>query len=244
MSTRSGEPRLAETGPPRASRASGSSFARIAIDATRHALPLARLYLFGGDTASYLLLTAFDLSLGMILIVALAPDRKPAAASPARLHWIFSVPFLALFFTITAGIVTAPIAAPVILFGLKAGVDWLAILSSRDLWISVGVMATLASIRALAAKAQSSKATNGGSRRDDLDGARGRSRAASAAQWTMIASFVGLGYLLIHFGRILFYAIPPLYAAVLVFYDARPDLARSIFPDQWQTKGGKDSDAL
>jgi hypothetical protein len=60
----------------------------------------------------------------------------------------------------------------------------------------------------------------------------------------MIATFVGLGYLLIHFGRILFYAIPPVYAAVLVFCDARPDLARSIFPDQWQTKGGKDSDAL
>jgi hypothetical protein len=222
------------------------------MDATRHALPLARLYLFGGDTASYLLLTAFDLALGMILIVALTPDRKPVAASPARLHWIFGVPFLALFFAITAAILTAPIAAPVVLFGLKAGVDWPAILSSRDFWISVGIMATLASIRALAEQAQTSRAAaeaaaaNAGTAPygDGLDRARARSRAASAAQWTMIATFVGLGYLLIHFGRMLFYAIPPLYAAVLVFYDARPDLARSIFPNQWQTKGGKDPGAL
>jgi hypothetical protein len=48
-----------------------------------------------------------------------------------------------------------------------------------------------------------------------------------------------LAYLMIQFGRSMFYAMPPLYAAVLVFYDVRPDLAHRIFPDLWQTRGGK-----
>jgi len=53
---------------------------------------------------------------------------------------------------------------------------------------------------------------------------------------TLIATFVGLCYLLINFGRSGLYALPVLYTALLVFYDARPDLAQQIFPKLWQEK--------
>ncbi len=57
-----------------------------------------------------------------------------------------------------------------------------------------------------------------------------RSLADKAAQVTLIATFAGLSYLLINFGRWGLYALPILYTALLALYDARPDLARQIFP--------------
>jgi hypothetical protein len=39
---------------------------------------------------------------------------------------------------------------------------------------------------------------------------------------------------LITFGRRGLGALPILYAALLVFYDARPDIAQRIFPKLWQ----------
>ena len=68
----------------------------------------------------------------------------------------------------------------------------------------------------------------------NLEQDRKRSMAANAAQATLIATFVLLCYLLIHFGRWGFYAFPIFYAALLVFYDARPDLAQRIFPKLWR----------
>src|SRR2546423_12113570 len=41
----------------------------IALDVLRHALPLIPLYLWRGSITNYLFLTAFDLSLGLMLIV-------------------------------------------------------------------------------------------------------------------------------------------------------------------------------
>ena len=193
------------------------------------------MYFFGGDTAAYLLLTAFDLSLGLIVIVGLTPDLKPVAALPARFHWIVGVPILAPFLAITAAIITAPVAMPVIILGLAAGVDWTAILSRGGFWTSVGTMATLAATHALSVQAQRSSREAAASASDAAK-ERAGARGAYAAQVTLIATFVALAYVLIHFGRSLFYAIPPAYVGLLVFYDLRPDLARRILPDLWQPK--------
>jgi hypothetical protein len=191
----------------------------------RHALPLMALYLAGGNTASYLLLTAFDLSLGLIVIEALMPDSKLNAALPARVHWIFGVPFMAVFLAIVAAILTLPIGMPAILYGLDANVHWAAILSRRSLWIAVGCMAILAAIHALFVQAHRSRTAS-------TDSSGGRSQAAFAAQVTLIATFFMICYLL---GRNIF-VVPPLYAVVLVFYDVRPDLAEELLPTLWLTK--------
>ena len=53
---------------------------------------------------------------------------------------------------------------------------------------------------------------------------------------TLIATFIALCYGLIVIGRVGLVALPAIYAAMLVFYDARPDLARQIFPALWQRK--------
>jgi len=65
---------------------------------------------------------------------------------------------------------------------------------------------------------------------------RQRSKAANAAQVTIIATYVALSYLLSNFGWRGFFILPILFAAVLVFYDMRPDLAQRIFPSLWREK--------
>jgi hypothetical protein len=191
----------------------------------RHALPLMALYLAGGNTASYLLLTAFDLSLGLVVIEALTPGSKLNAARPARAHWIFGVPFMAVFLAIVAAVLTVPIALPAILFGLDANVHWAAILSRRVLWIAVGCMAILAAVHALFVQAHRERTAS-------TDSSGGRSQAAYAAQITLIATFFLICYLV---GRNIF-AVPPLFAVLLTGYDVRPDLAEELFPTLWLTK--------
>lgn len=56
------------------------------------------------------------------------------------------------------------------------------------------------------------------------------------AQVILIASYIVMCFVLIEFrgwGR---YAFPPLYAALLIFYDTRRDIARRILPQLWQRK--------
>ena len=191
----------------------------------RHGLPLMALYLVGGNTATYLLLTAFDLSLGLVVVEALTPNSKLNAFRPERRHWIFGVPFMAAFLAIVAAILTVPIALPAILFGLDADVHWAAILSRRILWLAVGCMAIMAAIHVLFVQTHRERTAS-------TDTAGGRSQAAIAVQATLIATFFLICYLL---GRNIF-AVPPLYALVLIHYDVRPDMAESLFPNLWLTK--------
>ena len=65
---------------------------------------------------------------------------------------------------------------------------------------------------------------------------RKRSLAANAAQLTLIATFMALCYALITFGRSGLYALPIVFAVLLVFYDARPDIAQRIFPALWRKR--------
>src|ERR1700676_3969423 len=125
-------------------RAQRMSFMNIVADVWRHALPLLSLYLLKGSIAGYLLLTAFDLSLGLMLIVGTTRDRNDPTTVDRRSRWLVSrvaaVLMLAIFLAIVAAIITLPIAGPLFIFGLSTGVDWWGLLSHRGFWIPVAVM--------------------------------------------------------------------------------------------------------
>jgi hypothetical protein len=222
------------------------SFMNIVVDVVRHLVPLLPLYLFNGNIAGYLLLTAFDLSLGLMLIVGTTRDRKDPTSVDPRSRWLvmrfLAVLVIALFLAIFAAIVAMPIAAPAFIFGLLEGVDWWATVTDKTFWIPLVGMSLLAAARGQAAfEATTAPGRRGQPSRDgpvigNLEQDRKRSLAANAAQVTLIATFAGLCYVLITFGRWGMYALPFIFAALLVFYDARPDIAERIFPKLWQQK--------
>ena len=59
-------------------------------------------------------------------------------------------------------------------------------------------------------------------------------KAAYAAQVTLIGVYVGLAYGLSVIGGFGLFIFPVLYAALLVFFDARPDIGQGIFPNLWR----------
>jgi hypothetical protein len=218
----------------------------IAADVVRHVVPLLPLYVFNGNVAGYLLLTAFDLSLGLMLIVGTTRERKDPTSVDPRSRWLvmrlLAVLLIAVFLAIVAAIITLPIAAPALIFGLATGVDWWATVTDRNFWIPVAGMSLIAAGRAQGAfESTTAPGRRGQPTRDgpvigNLEQDRRRSLAANAAQVTLIATFAGLCYVLITFGRSGMYALPIVYAALLVFYDARPDIAERIFPKLWRQK--------
>ena len=52
-----------------------------------------------------------------------------------------------------------------------------------------------------------------------------------------IGVYVALAYGLSVIGRFGLFIFPVLYAALLVFFDARPDIGQRIFPDVWREGG-------
>ena len=224
----------------------GGRAAAIALDVLRHALPLIPLYLWRGSITSYLLLTAFDLSLGLILIVATTRDRSdPTTVDPratllaSRLTAVF---VLAIFFGIVAAIITVPLGMPAFIFGLTKAGDLPELVSRPGFWITAAVMAVATGLRAqLSFEATTTPGEIGTSPQaapviGDIDADRRRSKAANAAQVTIIATYVAFAYFLSNFGESGFFIFPVLFAALLVFYDARPDLAQRIFPEMWREK--------
>ena len=216
----------------------------IAVDVLRHALPLIPLYVWRGSITSYLLLTAFDLSLGLMLIVGTTRDRSdPTTVDPratlltSRLMAVF---VLAIFFGIVAAIISVPIGMPAFIFGLATAGDLPALLSHPSFWVTAAIMALTTAIRA---QQSFESVTTPGERGTsphaapvigDIEADRRRSKAANAAQVTIIATYVALSYFLSNFGQRGFFILPILFAALLVFYDARPDLAQRIFPRLWR----------
>ena len=216
----------------------------IALDVLRHALPLLPLYLRRASITNYLLLTAFDLSLGLVLIVSTTRDRSdPTTVDPRAtllVSRLTSVVVLAIFFAVVATIISIPIGMPTIIFGLATAGDLPALLSNPSLWAMAAIMAF-----ATATRAQQSfeSVTTPGERGTsphaapvigDLEADRRRSKAANAAQVTIIATYVALSYFLSNFGQRGFLILPILFAALLVFYDTRPDLGDRIFPSLWR----------
>jgi len=228
---------------PRAQRVPLTS---IAVDIGRHALPLVSLYFLHGNIGSYLLLTGFDLSLGLVLIVATTRDKGyPTTVDPRSglaVVRLLTVPLLALGFGIVAAIVTLPISGMAIMLGLIAGVDWWDVLSHQSFWIPAAGMSLLAAARGqLAFDAVTSVGTAGGDTHaapviGNLDVDRQRSLAAYGAQVALIATYAFLCFWLTYVGRWGLYGFPILYAALLVFYDARPDLIHRLFPEFWRNR--------
>ena len=216
----------------------------IAVDIGRHALPLVSLYFLHGDIGSYLLLIAFDLSLGLVLIVSTTRDKSdPTTVDPrSRLAVVrlFTVPLLALGFGIVAAIVTLPISGMAIMLGLAAGIDWWGVLSQRSFWIPVAGMSLFTAARGqLAFDAVTAVGTVRGDTHaapiiGNLEEDRRRSLSAYGAQVALIATFALLCFVLVHIGRWGLYAFPLLYSALLVFYDARPELIHGLFPEFWR----------
>ena len=217
----------------------------IAVDIGRHALPLVSLYFLHGNIGSYLLLTGFDLSLGLVLVVATTRDKNdPTAVDPrSRLAVVrlLTVPLLALGFGIIAAIITLPISGMAIMLGLISGIDWWDVLSNKSFWIPIAGMSLFAAARGQLAFAVTSVGTVGGDTHaapviGNLDVDRQRSLAAYGAQVALIATYALLCFWLTYIGRWGLYAFPILYAALLVFYDARPDLIHGLFPEFWRNR--------
>lgn len=224
-------------------------FMNIVADVVRHALPLLSLYVLHGNFAGYVLMTAFDLSLGLVLIFN--TTRGPSGGKGGmtvdpRSRWLVSrvvaVLVAAVFMAIEAVIIAIPVALPAYIFGLSTGVDWGTVLSHPGFSIPVAAMSLLAAARfqgafeATTTPGPRGQPTNKGPIIGNPEEDRKRSLAANAAQVTLIATFAFLCYVLITFGRWGLYALPILFAALLVFYDARPDLAQRIFPALWRKK--------
>ncbi len=166
----------------------------LVADLLRHALPLVPLYWFHGSIASYTLLTAFDLSLGLWLIIVTTRDAGDVNSVDPRSRWmVFQI-----------------------LSVLLAATRFQTSFYQRTTAGGFG------------------PATSKGPVLGNLDADRRESLAAQAAQVTLIATFAGLCYLLIMFGSRGLSVLPALYAAALMFYDIRPDIAQKIFPSLWQ----------
>ncbi len=222
------------------------SLAAIVLDVLRHALPLIPLYLGHGSITNYLLLTAFDLSLGLVLVVGTTRDRTdPTTVDPRAtllVSRLTSVLVLAIFFGIVAALISIPIGMPAVIFGLATAGDLPALLSSPNFWVLAALMALTTAARAQQSfESVTTPGERGASPQaapviGDLEADRRRSKAANAAQVTIIATYVALAYFLGEFGQRGFFIFPILFAALLIFYDARPDLAQRIFPRLWRTK--------
>ena len=220
------------------------SIAGLAADAARHSIPLVQLYFLGGDIGTYLLLTAFDLALGLLFIVVSTRERGDVNSVDPRSR---SMPLQALSVLIAAAILGAVscviallIVLPVVLMGMEMGFDWRGIVSNPGFVMQIAGMALLAAVRF---QVLFNERTSAGPRGPasslgpvigDLEGDRRHSLADYAAQVTLIATFTALGYGLLNFGRAGLWALPAIYAATLVFFDARPDLARQILPELWR----------
>ncbi len=223
-----------------------ASTAAIVIDAARHLVPLVQFYALGGSIGRYVLLTAFDLGLGLMFIVGSTRERGDVTSVDPRSRWlilqILSVLVLAPFLAFMGAVIAMPVALPAYLVGVGAGIDWAGVLTSIDLWVQVGVMALLAATRSQVlfyertSPGRLGLPTTAGPVIGDLEGDRRRSLADKAAQITLLATFAALCYALIVFGAGALSALPAIYAAMLVFYDARPDLAQRVFPALWQEK--------
>jgi hypothetical protein len=155
---------------------------------------------------------------------------------------VTAVLVLAIFLGGVAAIISLPIGIPAFVFGWSTGVDWRALFSRPGFWITAAVMALVTGARAqhsfetVTTPGKIGTSSHAAPIKGNLEQDRRRSKAANAAQVTIIASYVALSYLLSIFGRNGLFIFPILYAALLVFYDARPDVAQRIFPQLWRER--------
>jgi hypothetical protein len=225
----------------------------IVADVVRHAIPLVPLYVFNGSLLGYMLLTTFDLAMGQVLIFNTTPGpvdpargRGTMRTVDPRSRWlisrILSVIVEGAMFAIEAAVISVPIAGPAWIFGIVTSMNVSEVMSQRGFWIPVVAMALIAAARFQGAFESWTVPVHQGAPdpkipvSGDVVAERRHSLAASAAQLTLIATFMALCYALVTFGRSGLYALPILFAILLVFYDARPDIAQRILPALWRKK--------
>jgi hypothetical protein len=216
----------------------------IVVDAVRHAVPLVPLYCYHGSVPAYLLLTAFDLALGLMLIVGTTRDANDPTTVDPRAAWFASRMTAALvlsaFLGGVAAVLTIPLGMPAFISGMATNVDWIALVTQPGFYLPLVVMALSAGVRAqLRFEATTTVGERGtsphaGAVVGDLAGDRRVAKAAYAAQVTLIGVYVALVYALSVLGTGALFILPVIYAALLVFFDARPDVGRKIFPDLWR----------
>lgn len=216
------------------------------LDVLRHALPLLSLYQSRGSLVAYLPLTAFDLALGLMLIVGTTRDKSdPTTVDPrstGTMLRLASVVIIAALFAAAAAIITIPIVMPALIMGLNDGVDWWEVVSRTSFWSSIAIMALLAGMRAQDFfESTTTVGTKGAAPQSmpvvgDLEGDRQRALGANAAQVTLIAAFVAVSFFLVYFGGWAIYLFPILFAALQVVFDTRPDLVRRAFPALWPSR--------
>src|SRR5436190_1157731 len=215
----------------------------VLVDAVAHAVPLIFFYRANGSVQGYLLLTAFDLALGLMLIVGTTRDPKDPTTVDPRAAWLSARIAAALIQGVFLGAVAAflliPLGMPAFISGMEAHVDWLELLTRPGFYLTVAFMMLSAGVRAqLRFEATTRVGERGTSLHagpvvGDLARDRRNAQAAYATQVTLIGVYLLLCFLLIHFGRNGLYLLPALYSALLVFFDARPDIGQRIFPDLW-----------
>jgi hypothetical protein len=124
--------------------------------------------------------------------------------------------------------------------GMQAGVDWMALVAGPGFYLPVVFMTLSAGVRA---QLQFEAVTNVGERGTslhagpivgDLERDRRMAKVAYAAQVTLIAVYLALAYGLSVVGGRGLFVLPVIYAALLVLFDARPDIGQRIFPDLWR----------
>src|SRR6185295_5353737 len=124
----------------------------IVVDAVRHALPLVPFYFYHGSVPAYLLLTAFDLALGLMLIVGTTRDAKDPTTVDPRATWLIpritAALVLAGFLGGVAAILTIPLGIPAFMSGMEAHVDWIALVTRPGFYLPVALMALSAGVRA------------------------------------------------------------------------------------------------
>jgi hypothetical protein len=219
---------------------------KLILDIGRHALPLISLYFLHGTAETFLLLTGFNLALGLMLIVATTRDRGDVTTVDPRSRWPgmrwIAVLFNAVFLAFVAAFIMLPMIFPALVLGWRAGVEWSPLISQQSVWIPAVGMSLLASSRFQDLfEARTTPGAKGQPSRvkpvvGDLEGDRKRSLAEYAAQVTLIATYVFICFVLIEFRGWGLYAFPPLFTAILIFYDTRPDIGQRIFPKLWQQR--------
>src|SRR4051812_23858611 len=98
-----------------------SRIKEIVVDAVRHALPLIPLYFYGGSVPVYLLLTAFDLALGLMVIVGTTRDTKDPTTVDPRAAFLASRVAAALILAAFLGGVAAILTIPLGILAFIAG---------------------------------------------------------------------------------------------------------------------------
>src|SRR6476659_639849 len=183
----------------------------ILVDAVRHALPLIPFYFYHGSVPVYLLLTAFDLALGLMLIVGTTRDAKDPTTVDPRAAWFISRMTAALvlagFLGGVAAILTIPLGMPAVIWGMQEDLDWAGLVMQPGFYLPVLLMALSAGVRAqLRFEATTSvgewgTSLHAGPTVGDVARDRQIAKAAYAAQVTLIGVYFILAYGLSVFGR-------------------------------------------